>query len=216
MMSAGVMSVGLADTQEVIRAREHAFMEARIEQYNAADRAETTAYHSDRDAEVTKFLRKTNSVIGSYQSDFLSTIPIPSASDGVKDIIKVTTKNFTGGKFVVVDFLPVWTGEKWMDGMSLAVNGFDVPKKILPYLRDLNWLERVCGNYFYSKVEESKVEDKEMKTFGGFPPTVRLSSKRFALESFGYDLKFDKTFYVWRVVGLNVPPEMQECFDAQR
>ena len=62
-----------------------------------ADKAETTAYYSDSDAEILKFLRGTNRVtavgenaMGDKKSHTLSAIPAPRSSDNAKDAIKTT------------------------------------------------------------------------------------------------------------------------------
>jgi len=209
----GMLSVSLADTQESTSASRYAFMQARFKQYEAADRVGTNAYHSDRDVDIAKFLRPSNrelsaseKVIESDKSNFLSAVPIPSASASMRDIIKTAPNNIVGGSFDVAGFIPVWTGEKWADGMPLALNGFDVSEKhgAFQQLHRLNWMERTYGNYFCVEVEE-----KEMKIVLGPSPLVKLYAARFWMEMAGYEIKFDKTFYIWRIVETNAPPEIQ-------
>jgi len=131
----------------------------------------------------------------------------------MRDIIKTAPNNIVGGSFDVAGFLPVWTGEKWADGMPLVLNGFDVPKKkVQEELHRLNQLERMCGNYLYSETEIKEMNGQFFISM--YPPLAKLPTVRFWIETAGYELKFDKTFYIWRIAGTNAPPEMQEFLDT--
>ncbi|MGI6390729.1 MAG: hypothetical protein ACOX7Q_11115 [Kiritimatiellia bacterium] len=178
---------------------------SRLSQLALADRAGTTAYHSDRDTEVVKFLRGTNNVAAAKEkavdyrkSQLLVAIPIPPSSGSVKDAIK-TTKG-SGRKYHEEGILPVWTGSEWTDGMPLALNGFSVPEEIRAQLMSINFQERAFGAYFWTESERRK-----RMQFSGFHPTDRFLLSRTRLENLGYTLKFDKTFYIWRITGTNAP-----------
>jgi len=178
---------------------------SRLSQLALADRAGTTAYHSDRDTEVVKFLHGTNNVavakekaVDYRKSQLLAAIPIPPSSGSVKDAIK-TTKG-SGRKYHEEGILPVWTGSEWTDGMPLALNGFSVPEEIRAQLMSINFQERAFGAYFWTESERRK-----RLQFSGFHPTDRFLLSRIRLENLGYTLKFDKTFYIWRITGTNAP-----------
>lgn len=177
-----------------------------LSQLALADKAEATSYYSDRDAEITKFLRGTNKVtavdenaVGDKKSQALSAIPAPRFSDTVKDAIKATKDH--GKKYQEEGILPVWTGSEWVDGMPLALNGFSVHEEIRARLLSINFQERAFGAYFWAESER-----KKRSQFSGFHPADRFLLYRIRLENMGYALKFDKTFYVWRITGTNAPP----------
>jgi hypothetical protein len=180
-------------------------MSSCLSQLALADKSEATAYYSDRDKEITKFLRVTNRVsgtnekaIGDKTSVTLSAIPTPRISDTTKDALKSTTGS--GKKFLEEGILPVWTGSEWVDGMTLVVNGFPVPKEIRTRLLNINFQERAFGAYFWPESER-----KKRSQFSGFHPTDRFLLSRITLENMGYKLEFDKTFYIWRITGTNAP-----------
>lgn len=205
LLNAGVVtftaqaSIACASTNE-------ASLASCLSQLELADKAEITAYYSDRDAEIIKFLHGANKATaadenpaGDKKSQSLSTIPAPRLSDTVKDAIKTTKNN--GRKYQEEGILPVWTGSEWIDGMPLALNGFSVPEEIRARLLSINFQERAFGAYFWSESER-----KKRSQFSGFHPADRFLLSRIRLEKMGYSLKFDKTFYVWRITGTNAPP----------
>lgn len=176
-----------------------------LSQLALADKSETTAYYSDRATEITKFLRGTNKVTAADQkavsdkkSQSLSAIPTPRFSGDVTDAIKATKDN--GKKYQEEGILPVWTGSEWVDGTPLALNGFAVPEEIRERLLTINFQERAFGIYFWPESER-----KKRSQFSGFHPTDRFLLSRITLEKQGYTLKFDKTFYIWRITGTNSP-----------
>ena len=169
-----------------------------------SDGAGSTSYCSDRHIEIEKFLCATNrfqdgnAKAKEEAKSVLSSIPVPVASDNMRDIITATVDK--GFRFHEADILPVWTGEEWVDGMPLVLNGFSVSKEIRDRLLSINCQERSFGVYFWP---ESK--RKELSKFSGYHPPNRFFLSRIALENMGYELKFDKTFYIWRVTGTNTP-----------
>ena len=194
MLNAGVVmsitqaSIACSSTNESSQA-------SCLSQLALADKSEATAYYSDRDKEITKFLQVTNRVSGTSEKAIgdktlltLSAIPTPRLSDTPKDAIKSTTGN--GKKFLEAGILPVWTGSEWVDGMVLALNGFPVPEEIRTRLLNINFQERTFGAYFWPESERKKVSQ-----FSGFHPTDRFLLSRITLEKLGYTLKFDKTFW---------------------
>jgi len=180
-----------------------------IKRVDIADRAGVTAYHSDRETEVNTFLNKTgnapapeNATREEEKSDFLLALPPLSASGTLRDAVRAIPNTINGRKFDMAGFIPVWTGEKWVDGMPLVLNGFDVPEWALRKLKYINWAERSCGNYCYSEAERKEMDSKIRL---GPPPTYPLPERRLSLAYEGYDLKFDKTFYIWRITGKTEP-----------
>ncbi len=109
---------------------------SRLSQLALADGAGTTAYHSDRDTEVVKFLRGTNNGVAAAKekavdyrkSQLLVAIPIPPSSGSVKDAIK-TTKG-SGRKYHEEGILPVWTRERMDRWHAVSVEWVSVPEEI--------------------------------------------------------------------------------------
>jgi hypothetical protein len=175
-----------------------------VARLTSADKAETTAYYSDREAEIEKNLQDAEKPQVDNEENrehhanriLLASIPLPVASDTMRDIIKSTLNM----RFHKTDILPVWTGKKWVDGMPLALNGFIVPDEISTRLRTINFQERSFGIYFWPDEERRK-----RSIFSGFHPPDRFLLSRVVLENMGYELKFDKTFYIWRITGTNAP-----------
>ena len=208
MLNAGVVIFATQASIACASANETA-LAIGISRLALADKTGETSYFSDRDKEITKFLQVTNRVSGTSEKAIgdktlltLSAIPPPRLSDTPKDAIKFTTGN--GKKFLEAGILPVWTGSEWVDGMVLALNGFPVPEEIRTRLLNINFQERAFGAYFWPESERKKVSQ-----FSGFHPTDRFLLSRITLEKLGYTLKFDKTFYVWRITGTNAPAASQ-------
>jgi len=198
----GVLFVSLAYAQASTKAYEGFSVFTRVERFATADRTEVTACHSDRSSEVAKILGMTNRMFNAVGESYpFSRIPPPTEFASMKDAIRAMPLFVSGLSWV--EDLPVWTGEAWVGGMPFALNSFDVPDRVLTYLQDVNWFERTCGNYFYS---EAEIKEMAKGWNRENHPAVQLSARRNLVESYGYDLKFDKTFYIWRIVGTNTPP----------
>ena len=203
-LCAGVMSAGLACAQESANGDDFMFlMTVRTKQLKAADESGATAYHSDRDAEVAKFLCKTNRVsTADRESKPLSRIPPPADFASMKDAVKAIPALKLN--LSEADEFPIWTGDTWVGGIPFILNGFDVPKPVRSDLLRINRWERSAGIYLHSK-DERKVGEKYAKL--GEPTTLdRIFLQRIVLENGGFEVKFDKTFYIWRLTGTNAPP----------
>jgi len=180
-----------------------------MKQLAAADESGATAYYSDREADVAKFLGKANRTpTADGEPHPFSQILPPTGFVSMKDAIRAIPA-FIGNlneedkrKLSEADDFPVWTGEAWVGGMPFILNGFDVGRSTRINLQRLNNLERSAGVYFYSKEERTP---KGNYIQWGFTDLEQLHVRRVELEFYGFDVKFDKTFYVWRLVSTNVP-----------
>jgi len=175
----------------------------------AADKSGKTSYSSDRDAEVKKFLRGASMEAFNatknerYREElafYISALPRLPASASLKEAIKAMPRVIGERIFDVRDFLPVWTGHAWEEGMPLVLNGFTVPDRILWDLHFINWAERSCGSYVYA---EGELREFDPEIISDIQSPYPLLQRRVALARSGYDLKFDKTFYVWRIMATN-------------
>ena len=218
----GVVSVSLADTQdESIKATKdlHDFMRIRVNQLRIADESEATAYHSDRGADVVKFLGKANRTpTADGEPHPFSRFPPPTDYASMKDAIRALPeliRNLSEAdkrklsktddfRLSEADDLPVWTGEAWVGGMPFILNGFDVGTSTRINLERINNRERFAGIYFYSKEERTP---KSNFSLGELTSLERLHQTRAEFENGGLEVKFDKTFYIWRLVSTNKPVE---------
>jgi len=192
-----------------------------VSQFEKEDRAGTTAYHSDRDAEIKKCLLSDmpdwdNARLTVERQEkkgkLLAKIPLPSAPNNVREVMRELPRSRRGGvprddlpgwamEMERLGILPVWTGNAWADGMPLVLNGFglEIPVNVQKTLFDINWLERSRGPYFYTDDEIREMMSLALSDDRNLPLT------RVSLACDGYDLKFDKTFYIWRVTATNAP-----------
>lgn len=95
--------------------------------------------------------------------------------------------------------IPVWTGTGWIDGLPLVINGFDVPDNVKEDLLKLNYAEQSYGE---RTVPERA---KESQKFFSGRPDVNHINKRMVIMKQGYEVRYDKTFGIWRITGTNAP-----------
>lgn len=92
--------------------------------------------------------------------------------------------------------VPIWTGTDWIDSRLLASNGFSLPDKIQQQLTELNYWEQ---NFGIHSVPERKTEPFSGRNIG------KINGLRLAIIKAGFSVKYDKTFYIWRITGTNAP-----------
>jgi hypothetical protein len=86
--------------------------------------------------------------------------------------------------------VPIWTGERWIDSLPFALNGFTLGDEAQERLIRLNSEEQNYG--FHSLPERKKA------AFAG-RENLRTVASRVTLKRLGYAVKYDETFGIWRV-----------------
>ena len=89
--------------------------------------------------------------------------------------------------------IPVWSGKAWIDGSPLAMNGYAVKEQVEQKLVNLNYAAALSR--FFSGPDGDLL--------GGARSQVHVT--RMSLLNLGYELKYDKTFCIWRITGTNAP-----------
>lgn len=97
--------------------------------------------------------------------------------------------------------IPVWTGTVWVDGLPLMINGFEISDSVKEDLLKLNFAEQSYGE---RTVPERA---KESQNYFSGRPDVNHIAKRLVIMKQGCEIKYDKTFGIWRITGTNAPAE---------
>lgn len=153
-------------------------------------------YHTDRDIDLKKFglaVSPTNgacSPVALRISQCLLNMPRPPESVSPSPPIGDETIR---RELANMGAIPVWTGRAWIDGLPLAINGYNVKEQAEKELVEVNLWDAVSR--FFSGPDGD--------ILGGARSNVQAC--RMSLLYLGYVVKFDTTFGIWRVTSTNIP-----------
>ena len=167
-------------------------------QQEQQDAAGLSEYESNKETELHNFDRRPQSTADSDTAKLaenlalLSALPTPDVVTNSTERDRIDVER-TREKLMNTQVIPVWTGTAWIDGMSLACNGFECSPNIKKSLSSLNYWDK------YNRQPSIHGDTTLGKALG----TSRLA--RWSLGEAGYEVKYDKTFGIWRITGTNAP-----------
>ena len=167
-------------------------------QQEQQDAAGLSEYESNKEDELRKFERGPQSTVDSDATKLaeslalLSALPNPDVFSNATERAQLDIER-TREQLMNTQVIPVWTGRAWIDGISLACNGFECSRNVKKNLSSLNFWDR------YNRQQSIHGDTTLGKALG----TTRLA--RWSLLESGYEVKFDKTFGIWRITGTNAP-----------
>ena len=102
-------------------------------------------------------------------------------------------------KLLDMRVIPVWTETGWVDGLPLVINGFEISDSVKEDLLKLNFAEQSFGE---RTVPERA---KESQKYFSERPDVNHIGKRLVIMKQGHEVKYDRTFGIWRITDTNAP-----------
>jgi hypothetical protein len=91
--------------------------------------------------------------------------------------------------------IPVWTGNEWIDGTSLVFNGINIPEKTKRDVIELN-RDELDNGWRLMPIQEREQKMAKHNFTGDYRTEITMA---------GYEVKYDKTFGIWRITGTNAP-----------
>ena len=157
---------------------------------------------SDREKELQRFelpVTSSDKVVstGEMESLFMR-LSRPSEGNSVLSHGRVSDSEIRQ-KLFDMRVIPVWTGTEWADGLPLVINGFKIPDGMKVDLLKLNFAEQSYG----SRTVPERA--KESQNYFSGRPDVNHIAKRLVIMKQGYEVKYDRTFGIWRITGTNAP-----------
>lgn len=151
-------------------------------------------FQSDRTAELQKFGIST-ATLSKKASKLLLLLKKPDVNTQNNSSVFLDNKHLYRQLFDE-QIIPVWSGTDWLDGRSLILNSFKASDEIQKQLVALNYWEQSFG--------VCSVPERKKQPFAGSSAGT-IIGMRLELVNAGYELKFDKTFNIWRIMGTNTP-----------
>lgn len=167
---------------------------AKIRQMDAEGLSE---YESERESELKKIITMSGANITPAPTtqkitDYLLKMPCSEKSCATTNDIPAGDKEIRK-RLMLERIVPLWTGTNWIDGTVLANNGFNVSRKGEELLASLNYFDAV-SRYFSGPNGD---------LLGG--ARSQIQAARMSLLFLNYEVKYDKTFGIWRITGTNAP-----------